>query len=261
MLELPDERRRLIVEAVEREGKVLATDLAALYATSEDTIRRDLRELDRAGLLRRVHGGAVRAARAELSFRERLNADPKRKAALAEAACQLVKPNEVVLIDAGSTNLRIACALPDGHASAIITNSPEIAVAIGGLQRTQVIMLGGTIHPPGSGFVGGIQTMRQVEELRPDLCLLGVCSVTAEDGICASTAEEGALKQVMAKVSSRIAAAILRERMIARSAFRVVPLSEVDHLVVEANAPDEVLRAIDALESAPEVVIANTVEG
>src|SRR5688572_15982432 len=57
VIELPDERRRRILEAIERDGKVFAADLATAYTTSEDTIRRDLRELDRAGLLRRVHGG------------------------------------------------------------------------------------------------------------------------------------------------------------------------------------------------------------
>jgi DeoR/GlpR family transcriptional regulator of sugar metabolism len=259
MLELPDERRRRIVEAVERDGKVFAADLAAAYTTSEDTIRRDLRELDRAGLLRRVHGGAVRATKAELPFRERVGVDPKRKAVLAATACQLVKANEVVLIDAGSTNLRIACALPDGHAAAIITNSPEIAVAIGSLRRTDVVLLGGTMHP-GSGWVGGARTLRQIEELRPDLCLLGVCSVDVQDGICASSAEEAVLKQSMARVSRRVAAAILRERMVTRAAFHVVPLSAVDHLVVEADAPQDLLREISALEGAPDVLIASAVE-
>jgi DeoR/GlpR family transcriptional regulator of sugar metabolism len=260
VIELPDERRRRILEAIERDGKVFAADLATAYTTSEDTIRRDLRELDRAGLLRRVHGGAVRAAKAELPFRERVTADPKRKAAIAATACQLVKANEVVLIDAGSTNLRIACALPDGHAAAIVTNSPEIAVAIGSLRRTEVVLLGGTMHP-GSGWVGGARTLRQIEELRPDLCLLGVCSVDAQDGICASSAEEAALKQSMARVSTRVAAAILRERMVSRGAFRVVPLSAVDHLVVEADAPPEMLRQIRALDEAPEILIASAVEG
>lgn len=259
MLELPDERRRRIVEAIERDGKVLAVDLAAAHATSEDTIRRDLRELDRAGLLRRVHGGAIKVAKAELSFRERASANPQRKAALAIVARQLVKANEVVLIDASSTNLQIACALPDGHAAAIVTNSPEIAVAIGGMRRTEVVMLGGTMSP-GNGWVGGAKTLQQLEELRPDLCLLGVCSVDVESGIGASHAEEAVLKQKMAQVSARVGVAALRERMLSRAAFRVVPLSAIDHLVVEADTPQDLLRKISAMDGAPDILIAGAVE-
>src|SRR5262245_36576321 len=133
---LPEERRRQIAAAVERDGRVVASEMAVCFATSEDTIRRDLRDLDAAGLLRRVHGGAVRRLPLEPSFRQRENASPERKAGLAQVAVDLIRAGDVVLIDAGSTNLVIARAIADGHASAVITNSPPVAAALGDYRHT-----------------------------------------------------------------------------------------------------------------------------
>lgn len=81
-MQLPEERRRVILDTVEREGKALATELAARLGISEDTVRRDLRELDSAGLLRRVHGGALRRAAGEAPLQQRIERDAPRKAAL-----------------------------------------------------------------------------------------------------------------------------------------------------------------------------------
>lgn len=255
LIELPDERRRKVLELLEAEGRVLAADLAARFATSEDTIRRDLREMDRLGLLRRVHGGAIRTVRVEPSFSARAVANPGRKSALAAAACRLVRSNEVVLIDGGTTNLAIAQALPDGHAATIITNSPEIAVATSEFRLTEVVMLGGTVHP-GRGTVAGALTTRQIEDLRPDLCLIGACSIDLDSGLCAANAEEAALKQVMAKVSRRKVVAVLNERLFERAAFRALPLTALDHLVVEADAPPEIIAQITAMEAGPDLIIA-----
>lgn len=250
------DRRRLILETIEKEGRVLAPQLASRFSTSEDTIRRDLREMDRAGLLRRVHGGAIKSARFELPFRERVGTDAARKAVVAAAATHLVQANEVVMIDAGSTNLQIAKALPDGLAAAIVTTSPDIASAVSGLQRTEVILLGGTVRP-GSGSVSGARALRQVDEFRPDLCFLGACSVDAQIGLCASNSDEAVLKQAMAHVSRRVGVALLRERLLARAAFRVLPFDALDHLVVEPDSPPDLLAAIRNIENGPELVLAD----
>ena len=258
-MDFPDERRRFIIETVEKDGRVLAAELARRFATSEDTIRRDLRELDRQGALRRVHGGAIKRAAVLPRFSERQRAHPARKQVLAETACGLVRDNEVVLIDAGSTNLAIARALPDGQAAAIITNSPDIAVALSALQRTEVIMLGGSIKP-GTGAVGGARTLRQLADFHPDIFFLGACSVDAVHGLSACNAEEAVLKQAMAQASRRVAAAIINERLITGVAFTVIGLAAIDHLIVEGDAPADLLRDIAAAEDAPEILSAGRSE-
>ena len=104
-MQLAEERRQHIVDTVEQQGKVLAAELAQRFNTSEDTIRRDLRDLDAAGLLRRVHGGAMRRTQPVPSFGQRVDADEARKEMLARALADSVQPGDTVLVDAGTTNL------------------------------------------------------------------------------------------------------------------------------------------------------------
>jgi len=250
---LPDERRRQISEAVERDGRVLASEMAARFATSEDTIRRDLRDLDAAGLLRRVHGGAIRRIAAEPSFRNREKASPDRKAGLAQAAVGLIRDGDVILIDAGSTNLLIARSIDDGRAASIVTNSPPIAAALGEFRRTEVVMLSGSIVP-GNGSVGGARTLRDLAELHADLCFVGACSVDAARGLGAIVADEAVLKRAMIEASARTAVTILNDRLASVAPFRFAALNALDYLVVEADAPPEPLRRIADIEGAPEIL-------
>lgn len=234
-MQLPEERRQMIVEAVEREGRVLAAELAGRLAASEDTIRRDLRDLDAAGLLRRVHGGAVRLRPAE-TFGARTGADLPRKQLLAQGLRACIRPGDTVLVDAGSTHLALARQLDDGCAAAIVTNSPQIALALGHFRRTRIVLLGGTYHPD-EGATYGAATLAEVGRLRPDLALVGVCGVDLERGLAASNPEEAALKHAMLEASARRAAAVLNERFDDRAAFVFGALDRIDQLVLESDAP------------------------
>jgi len=251
-MQLAEERRRLIIEAVEQEGKVLAAALAQRLNTSEDTIRRDLRELDLAGRLRRVHGGAVRRMTGEAHFGQREGTDLQRKALLGEVLRTLVQPGDTVLIDAGSTNLALVRLLDDGCAAAIVTNSPHIALALGEFRRTRVILLGG-IYNGQCGAVLGARTLAEIEQLRADLCIVGLCGVDA-GRLGASDGEEAVLKRAMLASSSRRAAAVLNERLGAAAPFTLGTPAELDYLVLEADAPPDLAAALGDVAGGPELL-------
>lgn len=234
-MQLAEERRDAIVNAVEREGRVLAAELATRLATSEDTIRRDLRELDAAGLLRRVHGGAIRR-QPVASFSERATIDLPRKTALAQGLRACIRPSDTVLIDAGSTHLALARLLDDGCAATIVTNSPQIALALGGFRLTRIVLLGGTYHPA-LGATVGAATLAEVARLRLDLALVGVCGLDPARGVSASDPEEAALKSAMFAASARHAVAVLNERFDDSAPFLFGAPAEIDHLVLEHDAP------------------------
>jgi len=126
---LPAQRTRQILEELRQQGRVVAAELARRYAVSEDSIRRDLRELAAQGLCQRVYGGAVLPPPKERPLRERLTRDRGDKAELAARVCALLQPGQVVLLDAGSTNLAIAQQLPAALGLTVITNAPQIATA------------------------------------------------------------------------------------------------------------------------------------
>src|SRR5690606_26714764 len=106
------QRQTLIQDRLRQSGRVLAADLAQEFSVSEDTIRRDLRELAAAGLCARVYGGALSVTPGG-TFARRMGEAPERKAALALAALAFIKPGATVFFDAGSTNMAIARSLPD----------------------------------------------------------------------------------------------------------------------------------------------------
>ena len=252
---LAEERRQHILEAITQQGRVVAADLAQRFATSEDTIRRDLRDLDRAGKLRRVHGGAVRPSALTSDFRERVAADVPRKQALAAVAVGLIQPDDIVLIDAGSTNLALAHLLEDGAAMAVVTNCPAIAVALGHFIRTEVIMLGGTVAG-GTGSVRGARTLKALADIRADLCFIGACGLDPAYGLAAWEGEDAALKQAMIYASRRVVSAIVTEKLARPAPFKVADLASLDQIIVEADAPGDLLARLRAAPDAPEILIA-----
>ena len=257
-MQLPEERRRLILDAVEREGKVLAAELAIRLKASEDTVRRDLRDLDSAGLLRRVHGGALRRTTGEAPLGQRTERDRPRKAALGLALRALIQPHDTVMIDAGSTNLALARQLDDGCAAAIVTNNPQVALALQGFRRTRIVLIGG-VYLPDCGAALGAQAVAEVQRIHADLCIVGVCAVHAQKGLYAADPEEAVFKRAMLAASSRRAAAVLNERLLDAAPFAVAGLAELDHLVLEADAPPEILARLRDTDGGPDILLANKV--
>src|SRR5450755_3002250 len=127
---LKEERHQYILELLRSEGRVLAADLSSRYRVSEDTIRRDLRELASSGKIQRVHGGALPRRAEAVPFVSRQQVDMESKIGIARAAADMIRDGQVVLIDGGTTNLRIASYLSRARSATIVTNSPPLALAL-----------------------------------------------------------------------------------------------------------------------------------
>jgi DeoR/GlpR family transcriptional regulator of sugar metabolism len=237
------ERQSLILKRLQADGRVIAASLAQEWAISEDTVRRDLREMASAGLLKRVYGGALPATSEITTLAERLTLKPERKDALARAAVPLLEPGMTVFIDAGSTNLAIARALPPGLRLTIITNAPVVAAALVDRQEMDVILLGGKLDHR-TGAVIGARAIADVASFRPDLCVLGSCGFDVEAGISADDFDEAEFKRSIAQRSRAILAAITNEKLGAAAPFEVVAVGENDHIVLEHDAAAEQVSAL-----------------
>ncbi|WP_224248542.1 DeoR/GlpR family DNA-binding transcription regulator [Hyalangium gracile] len=233
---LPEERRRLILERLATEGRVFAADLCRLLRVSEDTVRRDLRELDEAGQLRRVHGGALPRAQATLSHQARAELLQPAKQALAQVAAGLVRPGQVLFIDGGTTTLEVARVLPRDLRATVITVSPPVALALAEHPGLEVRLVGGRLHPEALTVVGS-ETVEALRQVRADLCLLGVCSLHIEAGITTSFAEEAAVKRAMLQSSAETVAVVTADKLGTLSSFVVAPVETLATLVTEAAAP------------------------
>lgn len=242
---LTRERHTAILELLSADGRVLAGDLAERFGVSEDTARRDLRDLARAGHLQRVHGGALPAPPVVAPLRQRIdqNADAKEKLGVAAAA--LVKDGQTIFIDAGSTNLATARALPLGMRLTVITNAPGVAIALGDHPLIEVMLLGGRFDRE-SGGTRGLATVRDIVQVYADLYFLGSCAVDPVFGASAIDGAEAEVKRAMVAQSRAVAVAATNDKLGTAAPFRIVPPTDLIHLVVEHNAnPDTLARFSD----------------
>jgi DeoR/GlpR family transcriptional regulator of sugar metabolism len=239
---LTAERRQYILETLRRDGKVYAGELSAALHTSEDTIRRDLRELAAAGLLQRVHGGALPRSPAQASYAVRQQQAPQAKAAIADAALQLIRNDQVIILDGGASTLHVAQRLPPDLRATVITNSPPIAVALADHPSVEVVLIGGRLFKQSLVAVGAA-AVEALHMIRADLCMLGVCSLHPECGISVTQLEEAHVKRAMIASSAEVVALASAEKLGAAAAYIVAPIGELTHLVTERAVPPDDLAA------------------
>lgn len=243
---LPQQRVAAIRERLDRDGRVVAAELARALGATEDTIRRDLRELAAQGVCRRVYGGALPVSPASAGLGERLGRRAAAKSALAREAAKLVSPRQFVFLDSGSTNLALADALPADAGLTVAVNAPLIAAALLARGGFEVVMIGGALDRE----IGGAVDANAVEALRAfrlDLCFLGACAVDPDANIGAFSFEDAVWKRQLAAVSDRIAVLATSEKLGARARFEALAGGDLDHIVVEPDADAALLARFGAI--------------
>jgi DeoR/GlpR family transcriptional regulator of sugar metabolism len=237
---LTEERHKFIRGQLAAQGSVLAGELATRFGVSEDTVRRDLRELARAGECRRVYGGAVAPAPYAGSFSLRSDHAAEAKARLANAAVKLLSAGQTLFIDASTTNIAVAKAIPSNIELTVATNSIGVATALSGHELVELIMLGGLFDREKGACLGG-DTLHAIAQINADLFLLGACGVDASRGVTAFDSAEAEVKRAMAKNSTSIAIAATTDKLATAAPFRVAEPEAISHLIVEKTAPADIL--------------------
>jgi DeoR/GlpR family transcriptional regulator of sugar metabolism len=234
---LTDERRSLILDRIRNHGRVLAADLTAELGVSVDTIRRDLRELDDAGLLRRVHGGALPRHGDASPFAARARRAPEAKASIARRAAECVRDDQIIVLDGGTTTLEVARALRDDLRAHVITTSPPIALALADHPGLEVTVVGGTLRPNALVTVGAaaIEALRVV---RADVVFLGVCGLHPEIGVTTEDLEERHVKAAMIEGAAEVVALADHDKLGTAMPVVVAPMSAVTRLVTDADVDD-----------------------
>jgi DeoR/GlpR family transcriptional regulator of sugar metabolism len=232
---LTAERRQAILSRLDRDGKVVASELVSALGVSEDTVRRDLRELAAGGLVQRVHGGALPPAPAAATFAQRLQVAPEAKAHLAEAALPLLDGANVIVLDGGTTSLELARRLPTDRTCTVLTNSPPVAAALAEHPRAEVVLIGGRLLKEPQVTVGpaAVDALRQV---RADVCVLGICSLHPELGVTATDHDEAHVKRAMVDAAAEVIALATADKLRTAAPWVVAPLADVTHLVTDAGA-------------------------
>lgn len=248
---LAAQRRDFLLERLERDGRLVARDLAVELGVSEDSVRRDLRELAAAGLCQRVYGGAlpVSPAIADLGVRREVAVESKLR--VAAAAARLVRPGCTAIIDGGTTAIAVAAALPRDLRATVVTHSPSVAVALGEHHDIEVYLLGGRLFRH-SMVSCGAAAVEAAQAVTADLFLLGVTGVHHEAGLTTGDADEAAMKRALARRAADTFVLASAEKVGAASRFAVLPLADVTAVVTDATgaAADELAAAGVALVTA-----------
>jgi len=236
---LVSERRELLLERLRRDGKLIARDLASELGISEDSVRRDLRDLAAAGLCQRVYGGAVPFSRALADYAARGAVEPESKRRVADHAVALIRPGGRVILDGGTTTLAVARALPADLEATVITHSPTIAAALVPHPSVEILLLGGRIYKH-SAVACGAATVEAAAAVTADLFLLGVTGVHAEHGLTTGDPEEAAMKRALSARAAETFVLASAEKLGAVSAYKVLELSDVTGVVTESGLLDPV---------------------
>ena len=243
---LAAQRKDLILATLRSEGRVVAKDLAAQLDLSEDTIRRDLRELAADGLLHRVHGGALPASPAVADFSVRTGIGQGAKVEVGRLAAGLVRPGQTVAVDGGTTALQLARQLPRGLEATVVTHSPTIAVELATHPSVEVIIVGGRLFKH-SVVASGAAAHEAIGRISADVFFLGVTGIHPTAGLTTGDADEAAIKRAWSQRSAETYVLGSGEKIGAASAFEVVPLAAVTAVLTDSAAP---ARGIEELRSA-----------
>ncbi len=234
----PEERQQAIATQVISNGRASVAELAEAFEVTTETVRRDLAVLDRAGVLRRVHGGAVPARALHLvepSVDEREATRAEHKQAIARAAADFFpQSGSTVLLDAGTTTARLAALFPPDRDLLVVTNSVPIAARLAGLGSVSLQLLGGRVRGLTQACVGD-QTIAALEALRVDIAFIGTNGLTIRHGASTPDPDEAAVKRAMVG-SANFVVLVADSSKIGREEFvSFAPIDSLDVLVTDSQ--------------------------
>jgi DeoR family fructose operon transcriptional repressor len=252
-----EERYEAIAGLVRSQGRVSVSEVAATFGVTTETVRRDLAHLERAGLLRRVHGGAVATtalALAEVALDARDVAQAAQKDRIAKAAVELVPGNGGSLVlDAGTTTARLAGVLPTDRELLVITHAVPVAARLAGLPGISLQLIGGAVRGSTQAAVGP-DTVAALADLRADVVFVGTNALLPGFGLSTPNVEEAAVKRALVRAGRQVVVLADSSKLDRENLVRFAELSAVDVLITDDGASDAAVQAVRA--EGVEVVIA-----
>jgi DeoR/GlpR family transcriptional regulator of sugar metabolism len=241
------QRRQRLLNQLERQDSVRISELAATFQVSEITVRRDLDELAEQGLLERFHGGARWIAKPrpdETSFEEKPYLHAAEKDAIGAAAAALIKSEDTVLLNGGTTTLAVLRHIKQPHVR-VVTNNAAATSEVNGTD-IELILLGGEYRARSCSLFGDLATLT-LSQIHASVCILGANGVSARTGLTTSVYPEAAINRLMAeRCNGNVIAVTDGSKIGITSNFASVPLLGVKILITDPSANPDELAAIKA---------------
>lgn len=252
----PEERRQAMADLIAQRGRLSVNELADAYAVTTETVRRDLSALEQAGVIRRVHGGAVLAdalPALEVAVSDRDHAHAEEKERIALAALDQLPTGATILIDAGTTTSRLAAHLPRDRRLTVFTNSVPAAARLAGVPGVQLHLLPGRVRDTTQAAVGE-ETVAAIGRLRVDVVLLGTNGISVGHGLSTPDPSEAAVKRAMVAAGHRVVLLADSSKVGREHTVRFADLTEIDALVIDDAIAEQDVKLIE--DHGVEVVVA-----
>ncbi|WP_341221739.1 DeoR/GlpR family DNA-binding transcription regulator [Polaribacter atrinae] len=235
------ERQQKVVDEVSINRQVSSTFLAEKLNVSEDTIRRDIKELDKKGLLTKVHGGAISTMQKLYHYNEDVIYKREEKVVIAKKAITLVEDGMVIIMSGGTTNLMLAKLFPKNLKATIYTYSLPIAMQLAEHPTIETIFIGGRIQR-NSMVTTGIDVIQYLSNITANLCFIGVSAFNAEQGITGEGYEVALVKKAMIDSSERNVYLSTSNKLNIRLNYDICPLKEIDIAITDLELDDPILK-------------------
>ena len=241
-----EERKKHIVEAVRSKRKVLVSELVERFDVSPATVRNDLRELERQGVLRRTHGGAIDAeleppkAGYEPDNAAKVAVRLAQKRAIARRALAFVEPGDIIALDSGTTMLELALLLEDARDLTVVTCDLAIARCLEPFEGVNVIVVGGSLRR-GHSCTTGPLAVQLLQELGVDKLFLATNHLSPEKGCTTPSIAQAEVKKAMIAIASRVYLLCDSAKFGSNSMVQFCPVSELDALITDDEADEDAL--------------------
>jgi DeoR family transcriptional regulator, fructose operon transcriptional repressor len=249
-----EERRQEIAVLIRQAGRGDVLELADRFDVTPETIRRDLTDLERRNVLRRVHGGAITTERfrAEPAIAEKAASMAKEKGLIASAALSFLPDHGSVLLDAGTTTLALAQVFPDRELT-VFTNALSVGLEVAARRSLQLYVIGGRVRGRTLAHVDD-WALRQLADIRVDVAFVGTNGLTVDRGLSTPDPSEAAVKRAMCRSAQQVVVLSDHTKVGEEAAVRFASIDEVDVLVTDTGLAPADRRALE--EAGVEVVLA-----
>ncbi|MGJ3508493.1 DeoR/GlpR family DNA-binding transcription regulator [Enemella sp. A6] len=237
---LPEERRLRIIDGLQASSSLRTEQLASSLGVSIETIRRDFRALEKKGLLRRVHGGAVSldGHQMEAPYPDRALEQNEEKSEIATAVVDLFPSGGTVFLDLGTTVAAVVTALPRDYQGTIVTTSVYVAMLLAHHDHLTVLVAGGRMRRGDLSLSGGA-TLRFLDGVYPDMAIISTGAVDPRAGITDYNPDELETKRVMLRNAKRSLAVADSTKFGRVAPFQICPIDEPDLIVTDSGLTND----------------------
>ncbi|WP_223066700.1 DeoR/GlpR family DNA-binding transcription regulator [Paenibacillus caui] len=233
-----EERKQSVLQYLQKNQRASVQELSEAFEVSESTIRRDLKELEEARLLKRTHGGAVNLQNANFEPNVLVKEDYFReeKARIARKAAEMIEEGDTILLDSGTTTLHLARELRHMSNIKVITNSLIVLNELRECRNAEVSLSGGILRPETLAFVGPM-TEASLEMIRVDKSFIAANGVDIRNGLTTPNLLEASTKRKMIEVAKEVILLADRSKVAQIAYAKFAEINQVNRLVINLEAP------------------------